>query len=80
MTNKIKTILSKELSVDINSISDDFSQTNNENWDSLKHLMIITALEKAFDISIEPEEIIELDCYLNIKKLVNLKKSNLEKL
>ena len=37
-------------------IDDTLSQRNCEQWDSLAHLNLIVALEEAFDLSFEPEE------------------------
>ena len=44
----------------ISDISDDISQNNCENWNSLRHLNLIVELESVFDISIEPEEIAKM--------------------
>lgn len=38
-------------------ISEDSSADNIENWDSLRHLNLILALEEEFDISIPDEEV-----------------------
>jgi len=54
MTDKIIEIISGvlDLQVDANA-----SQATCQKWDSLQHLNIIVALEEAFDLSFEPEEI-----------------------
>jgi acyl carrier protein len=57
MRQQIKDILSLALR---SEIADDCSQRNCHNWDSLNHLNIVIALEEAFDISFEPEEIAEM--------------------
>ena len=38
-------------------IGDDFCQKNDDDWDSLTHLDIVTKLEDEFGISFTPEEI-----------------------
>ena len=38
-----------------NTTPDDIAQ-----WDSFKHMMLISSFEEEFDISIEPEEIIDM--------------------
>ena len=38
-------------------------QEETEKWDSIGHMMLIAALEEAFSIEFEPEEMLELDSY-----------------
>lgn len=39
-------------------------------WDSVGHMGLITALEDAFDIMIEPDDIIELGSYSKGKEIL----------
>lgn len=49
------------------------SQANCEKWDSLHHLNLIVALEDAFDIEFEPEEIADMKSFEKVKKLIQSK-------
>ena len=51
-----------------NSIVGDFPA-----WDSVGHLSILTNVEEAFDISFEPEEMMELEDVKDIVEAVNQK-------
>jgi acyl carrier protein len=42
------------------SINNDSSPDTIENWDSVNHMNLVLALEQAFGISFEPDEIIEM--------------------
>lgn len=42
-------------------------------WDSMGHLAILNAVEEAFDISFEPEEMMELEDVKDILEAVNQK-------
>ncbi len=42
-------------------------------WDSMGHLAILNAIEEAFDISFEPEEMMELEDVKDIVAAVNAK-------
>jgi len=42
------------------SINNDSSPDTIENWDSVNHMNLVLALEQAFSISFEPDEIIEM--------------------
>lgn len=42
-------------------------------WDSVGHLTILSSVEEAFDISFEPEEMMELEDVKDIVNAVNAK-------
>lgn len=66
--NVILDILSNVLDHHLN-----IDKANSIKWDSLKHILIITALEDAFDIFFEPEEISDMLNYKEIVRVVKLK-------
>jgi acyl carrier protein len=66
---KIKHVMSVVFNVDINSITEDSSPDNIEEWDSMHHLNLAVALEEAFNIELSDEDIMEL---MNFK-LIELK-------
>jgi acyl carrier protein len=56
----------------MNYIPDNISQASYPEWDSLKHLQLVVALEEEFGFSFEPEEIeqmITLECIIDMLKL-----------
>ena len=67
MTDKIIEIISDVLGTQIDANA---SQTTCEKWDSLQHLNIIVALEEAFDVSFEPEDIAKMKNIEDIKKTI----------
>ena len=54
---KLKEVLSAVFEVSVESITDDSSSDTIENWDSLRHLNLIIALEEEFNIVIPDEEV-----------------------
>jgi len=42
---------------DLKNVSDNISQKNCAEWDSMHHLQLVVALETEFNISFEPEDI-----------------------
>jgi acyl carrier protein len=68
MENRIKKVMSDVFNIDIESIDNDSSPDNIENWDSLKHMNLIVALEEEFDIEFDDNDIENL---LNFQ-LINL--------
>ena len=74
MEEKVKKIMSKIFVLEQSLIEDNASRENIEMWDSLQHLLFISALQDDFNLSFTPEEIqkmTSLDIILNLlrKKL-----------
>lgn len=68
---KIKEIMSAVFEIPLESVSDDSSYDNIENWDSLRHLNLILALEEEFEVSIPDEEVGNLVNYKLIELIIN---------
>ena len=69
MKDEIIEILAKVFKTDKDNISDDISQSDFEKWDSLQHLNLMVELEKKYNTTFEPEEIVEM---INIDKIINI--------
>jgi acyl carrier protein len=68
MENRIKKVMSNVFNINVDSINNESSPDNIENWDSLKHMNLIVALEEDFDIEFDDNDIENL---LNFQ-LINL--------
>jgi len=53
--------ISKALEVKQEMLSEDTAIGDFPNWDSMGHLIIISALEKEFDIKFDPEDMMEFE-------------------
>jgi acyl carrier protein len=60
MEERLKEIMSQVFDVPKESINNDSSPDTIDNWDSVNHMNLVLALEQAFGISFEPDEIIEM--------------------
>jgi acyl carrier protein len=69
MTDEIIKIISEVLETPVGATA---SQATCEKWDSLQHLNIIVALEEAFDLSFEPEEIAEMKSVAAIENVIKI--------
>ncbi|MHA1786402.1 MAG: acyl carrier protein [Candidatus Helarchaeota archaeon] len=75
--NKLKEIFLSIFDVDESEITDDFSPTINESWDSITHLMIITTCEDDFEIVFNEDDIPELNTFKKLKdEIIKLKGIN----
>ncbi|WP_406649874.1 hypothetical protein [Marinoscillum sp.] len=61
------------LETDIALISENSTSENVANWDSLRHMNLIVALEEEFSIEFEEEEFIDLMSFSKIKERINSK-------
>lgn len=56
--------------VSADALNDSFSKETVEEWDSVHQLGVVSALEDAFDIMFDPEDIMELTSYAKGKELL----------
>jgi len=76
LEKKLKNVMSIVFELKSNEINDDSSPENIENWDSLKHMMLIGAIEDEFDIQFTNDEMLELLNYKLIKLILTEKLDN----
>ena len=60
MLNRILKITSQVMEVPLEQLNKESSPDTVKNWDSLKHMNLILALEEEFNITFSDEEIVEL--------------------
>jgi acyl carrier protein len=66
MREQLKELFRQVLKIE--HIKDDISQKTCDKWDSLSHLNLMVAIEQRFDISFEPEDIVEMNSLDLIEK------------
>ena len=71
MNEKVVEIMKDVLEVGV--ISTDISQENCENWNSLRHLNLVSELEDEFDVEFEPEEIADMKSFEKILEIIQSK-------
>lgn len=76
MQDKIKEVIANILNIDTSLITDDASPETIEQWDSLKQMNIIIALEEEFNIEFLDDEIFEMLNYRLIKLTIEEKINN----
>jgi acyl carrier protein len=60
MKERIKKAMAATFMIDAAQIADNISQSNFESWESLQHLMLMVNIENEFNVSFDPEEIVEM--------------------
>jgi acyl carrier protein len=78
MTNKQQydEIFTTTFEVDHDQLNENLTYNSIPNWDSVGHMELIAAIEEAFDISMETDDIIDFNAYL--KGIEILKKYDVE--
>ena len=67
LDERIKDVMAGVFGIDAESINEDSSQDNIEQWDSIKTLDLIVSLEEEFDVSIPIEEVGNMTNFKYIK-------------
>ena len=67
MESRIKKVMGDVFNIGVDSINNDCSPDNIENWDSLKHMNMVVALEEEFQIEFTDDEINKMLNYSSIK-------------
>ena len=63
----LKSVLATVFDIDPERIDDSSSPDNLKEWDSLKHMMLVLALEENFGITLTDEQAVEIISYPLIK-------------
>ena len=72
MTNveKLSGIFTSVFGVDASALTSDFTRENVAHWDSVRQLSLTNGIEDAFDIMLDPEDIIGCTSYDNAKAVL----------
>lgn len=67
---RIKEVMSAVFEVDVDTINEESSQDSIENWESIKTLDLIVALEEEFGVTIPLEEVGNMTNFKYIKLMI----------
>jgi len=70
---KVIEIVASTCSVEKSEVNENSTVGDFPAWDSVGHLSILSSVEEAFDISFEPEEMMEMEDVKDIVEAVNAK-------
>ncbi len=68
---KLKELWAQTLGVNVSEISDDLTYQGIPQWDSVGHMNLVAALEEAFGLSLEMDEIISLNSYARCTEILS---------
>jgi acyl carrier protein len=70
MENKLQNLFSESLGVPLETVVDDLKYSEIAEWDSVAHMALIAAIEEAFDIMIDAEDVIDMSSFAKAKQIV----------
>ena len=76
VVDTVLTIASDVLGVPADQITLDTTPQSAANWDSVQHLNLVLAVEQAFDLTFEPEELDQMKSLRDVVALVQGKRGN----
>lgn len=68
MEEKIKEILATVLEIDQSDVNNDTNPNTVSNWDSLRHMKLVFAIEDEFEVEFSDDQIIQLT---DVGKILN---------
>ena len=72
---KARKIVAGVLGLDEAKVTADFSYSDTDRWDSLKHMEIVTALEQNFSVTFTADEIVTMVSVEDIVRILDEKKA-----
>jgi len=67
----LKKVVSDVLGVPVSAITDESSPGNIEKWDSMSHINLVMAIEAEFDVSLTPEDTMDMLSVKLIRIILN---------
>jgi len=64
--DRVRTVLANVLGVDENTITDQTTSSDIEQWDSILHLSLVLSLEEEFQVEFQEEQIGEITSFSKI--------------
>ncbi|MEO3715570.1 MULTISPECIES: acyl carrier protein [Roseateles] len=70
MEEKLREVFSQVLGMDASQVTDELQYAVAEGWDSVAHMSLIAAIEEAFDIMIDAEDVIDMSSFRKARDIV----------
>ena len=71
MEDKLRQVFARELGIGTEEVVDSLKYAEIPAWDSVAHMSLIAAVEQAFDIMIDAQDVIDMDSFEAAKRIVS---------
>lgn len=73
MGSSLRAIVAEVMKIDVDDVTDDLGPATTGQWNSLRHIQLVDAVERAYDIRLSPREIRSFSTYFELRELVSRK-------
>lgn len=70
MEEKLRKVFAEELGLPAERVTDDLRYGEAPEWDSIAHMALVAAIETAFDIMIDADDVIDMSSFAHARRLV----------
>lgn len=70
MEEKLRTVFAESLGIPAADVVDTLKYADGPAWDSVAHMALVAAIEEAFDIMIDAEDVIDMSSFAKAKEIV----------
>ena len=70
MEEKLRQVFAVELGLPAARVNDELRYGEAPEWDSIAHMALVAAIETAFDILIDADEVIDMSSFAHARRLV----------
>jgi len=67
---QLKKIFAEGLGINEDAVTDDLTYQSVKQWDSVGHMALIVAIESAFDIMMDTDDIIDMSSFAKAKEII----------
>ena len=69
-TEKLYSSFANALNIDISKVNDNLTYQSIPQWDSISHMVLISNIEEAFNVSIDTDDVIDMSSVANAKEIL----------
>lgn len=67
---KLRNVFAEALQIDISKIVDSLEYNSIPEWDSVAHMALVAAIDDAFDIMLDTDDVIDMSSFGEAKKIL----------
>lgn len=68
---KLRQVFAESLAIDPARISDDLRYATIPEWDSVAHMALVAAIEAAFDIMLDTDDVIDMSSFTKAQEILD---------
>ena len=66
----LRDVFARSLGIAVEQVTDDLEYNKVKEWDSVAHMALVAAIDQAFDIMLETEDVLDLSSFAKAKAIV----------